>query len=407
MWKVVVRGIRETLERRVCRTNVYSQSSQDNAKNEVKTSLTCQQKFLPPMCISCDKSFCGPAKNAGANDKKHEWNTKHTWPEAVGWSSVLAAGLIVCQTLCLHKRIFNRENKETLKNKLYNYSGVPFILTQILNLEPKNILPVTNCVGNSNKKSKLQDSDSQWSAAKPFGPITLEEALKEAADEFTNTHNVVVGEYELHYGIKALKEKRYKDAFMHFSAGANLSSPGSMFNLGICYELGIGTLADQKKAIKYYNDAAAHNHADALYNVGVFHAQGRGGLPIDIDIARTYFVRAAKLGQIQAQYALDLEKADTLKKNNNTSIIPNNCSTTERNLEKNKANDTRIKLNNYTLNTNIDQILSTNFITKCTVESPGYEKIIENNTQVFLDFLGLKESSPAVMITTNDCHVPC
>lgn len=37
------------------------------------------------MCISCDKSFCGPAKNAGANDKKHEWNTKHTWPEAVGW----------------------------------------------------------------------------------------------------------------------------------------------------------------------------------------------------------------------------------------------------------------------------------------------------------------------------------
>jgi len=57
----------------------------------------------------------------------------------------------------------------------------------------------------------------------------------------------VVGEYELHYGIKALKQKRYKDAFMHFSAGANLSSPGSMFNLGICYELGIGTLADQKK----------------------------------------------------------------------------------------------------------------------------------------------------------------
>lgn len=49
---------------------------------------------------------------------------------------------------------------------------------QILNLEPKSILPVcvaTNCVDNSNKKSKLQDSDSQWSAAKPFGPITLEE----------------------------------------------------------------------------------------------------------------------------------------------------------------------------------------------------------------------------------------
>lgn len=88
MWKVVFRGIRETLERRVCRTNVYSQSSQENAKNEVKTSLTCQQKFLPPVFITCDKSFCGSAKNAGAKNKRgSDWNTKHSWTEAVGWVS--------------------------------------------------------------------------------------------------------------------------------------------------------------------------------------------------------------------------------------------------------------------------------------------------------------------------------
>jgi len=87
MWKVVFRGIRETLERRVCRTNVYSQSSQDNAKNEVKTSLTCQQKFLPPVFVTYDKGFCGSAKNAGAknNRRDSDWNTKHSWTEAVGW----------------------------------------------------------------------------------------------------------------------------------------------------------------------------------------------------------------------------------------------------------------------------------------------------------------------------------
>ncbi|XP_072752208.1 uncharacterized protein [Anoplolepis gracilipes] len=409
MWKVVFRGIRETLERRVCRTNVYSQSSQDNAKNEVKTSLTCQQKFLPPIFITCDKGFCGSVKSADAKNKKQEWNTKHNWPEAVGWSSILATGWVVCQMLCFRKRTFDRDNKETLKSKLYDYSGVSFILTQILNFKPKNILPITNCVGDSNKKPKRQDAESQWSAAKPFGPLTVEEALKEAAEEFKNTHELVVGEYELRYGIEALEEKRYKDALMHFSAGANLSSPGSMFNLGLCYELGIGTLADQKKAVKYYNDAAAHDHADALYNLGVFHAQGRGGLSIDIDLARTYFVKAAKLGQVQAQRALDLEKTEILKKNNNnTSIIPNRCLTIEKNLEKNQANDTCIKLNDYKLNTKVDKILSTNFIAKCTLESPEYEEIIENHTQVFLDFLGLRESSQApIMITTNDCHVPC
>ncbi|XP_012057886.1 PREDICTED: uncharacterized protein LOC105621019 [Atta cephalotes] len=177
MWKVVFRGIRETLERRVCRTNVYSQSSQDNAKNEVKTSLTCQQKFLPPVFITYDKGFCGSTKNAGAknNRRDSDWNTKHSWTEAVGWSSVLAAGWVVCQTLCLRNRIFNRDSAETLKNKLHDYSRVSFILTQLLNLHPRQILPVTNCVGTSKKISNLQDSNSQWTAEKPFGPITIEE----------------------------------------------------------------------------------------------------------------------------------------------------------------------------------------------------------------------------------------
>lgn len=38
---------------------------------------------------------------------------------------------------------------------------------------------------------------------------------------------------------------------MHFVRGAKQSSAASMFNLGLCYELGIGTLADQKKVRSY------------------------------------------------------------------------------------------------------------------------------------------------------------
>ncbi|KYM84304.1 Protein SHC1 [Atta colombica] len=391
MWKVVFRGIRETLERRVCRTNVYSQSSQDNAKNEVKTSLTCQQKFLPPVFITYDKGFCGSTKNAGAknNRRDSDWNTKHSWTEAVGWSSVLAAGWVVCQTLCLRNRIFNRDSAETLKNKLHDYSGVSFILTQLLNLHPRQILPVTNCVGTSKKISNLQDSNSQWTAEKPFGPITIEEAFKEASDEFTKTHNIVIGEYELRFGIKALEEKRYADALIHFSAGAKLSSPGSMFNLGLCYELGIGTLADQAKAAKYYNDAAAHDHADALYNLGVFHAQGRGGLSIDIDIARTYFTRAAKLGQIQAQHALDLEKAETQSKKNISTL--SNINLKNLDSKKNEENDAHIKLSDLMLLKNVGDTFG----------------IVTKSNEVFLDFLGLKKSNQApIMITTSDCRVP-
>lgn len=53
-----------------------------------------------------------------------------------------------------------------------------------------------------------------------------------------------MAEFELQYGLKALEERRYKDAIKHFTAGASLSSAASMFNLGLCHELGLGTLVD-------------------------------------------------------------------------------------------------------------------------------------------------------------------
>lgn len=56
-----------------------------------------------------------------------------------------------------------------------------------------------------------------------------------------------MGELELNFGSRAVEEKRYEDAIEHFSAGAKLSSPGSMFNLGLCYELGLGTSMNYAK----------------------------------------------------------------------------------------------------------------------------------------------------------------
>lgn len=61
------------------------------------------------------------------------------------------------------------------------------------------------------------------------------------------------------------------------------------------------------QAAKYYGEAADKGHATAMYNLGVFHAQGRGGLPLDTEMARALFKRAADLGQSDARKALALE----------------------------------------------------------------------------------------------------
>lgn len=124
--------------------------------------------------------------------------------------------------------------------------------------------------------------------------------------------------------------------------------------------------------------------------MGVFHAQGRGGLPIDIDTARTYFIRAARLGQVQAQHALDLEKAEIQSKKNISSTPTINLKNSS--LEKSNENDTRVnKLSDFMLYTNVDDTFST----------------ITKSSEVFLEFLGLKKPNQApIMITTNDYHVP-
>jgi len=138
--------------------------------------------------------------------------------------------------------------------------------------------------------------------------------------------------------------------------------------------------------------------------LGVFYAQGKGGLPLNIDIARTYFIRAAKLGQIQAQQALDLEKAQSRKtqsKKSNTSIVQNtklNHTNLEKNIDNGYIDNTCVKLNDM-LRGNIADILNANFVEKSTHDTPEYDKqTIECSTQKILNFLGLKESSQNILM---------
>lgn len=85
-----------------------------------------------------------------------------------------------------------------------------------------------------------------WTRKYDINPF---QALQDAGNDFTRIHRRVMGEYEFQMGMKALEEKRYKEAVKHFSNGSNLSSSASMFNLALCHEMGLGTLVDHEKVI--------------------------------------------------------------------------------------------------------------------------------------------------------------
>lgn len=64
-------------------------------------------------------------------------------------------------------------------------------------------------------------------------------------------------------GDKYFSEKKFEEAFKHYSEASDLGSPVAQYNLATCYRYGFGIGKDMDKAVEYYQKAAALGHADA------------------------------------------------------------------------------------------------------------------------------------------------
>lgn len=117
---------------------------------------------------------------------------------------------------------------------------------------------------------------------------------------------IVHSNIEFRLGVENLDAGEYELAASHFKLATSHCHAGATFNLGICYEQGLGVDRNMKMALECYMAAAAMGHAKATYNVGVFHVHGLAGLKRNRKMAKQYFVAAAKLGQLEAKEALGI-----------------------------------------------------------------------------------------------------
>lgn len=129
---------------------------------------------------------------------------------------------------------------------------------------------------------------------------------QKTVDEAVQDLLKVIGDIEFQLGLQHVEAEQFSIAASHFKLGTSHHHVGATFNLGICYELGLGVERNLKMALECYRVASAMGHAKAMYNVGIFHVHGLGGLPKNRKAARHYFMAAAKLGQIDAQKALGM-----------------------------------------------------------------------------------------------------
>lgn len=136
-----------------------------------------------------------------------------------------------------------------------------------------------------------------------------------------------------------------------------------------------------------------------MYNLGVFHAQGKGGMKTNLNIARQLFSAAAKKGHVQASEAIELE--------NSYQKHPR----LQENLTESSKNLLEVKtLSSGVQNLTIMNLMNHNFLSDFNdkiLESDQFLNSIDENssknpTDMFLNMLGINGQNTVSFISVVD-----
>lgn len=108
---------------------------------------------------------------------------------------------------------------------------------------------------------------------------------------------------ELGYYYSEGKNKDDRKAFQWFLKGAAAGWPDSLFHVGECYELGLGTAKDPAKAALVYEQAARLGSGEAACALAVLYDHGTG-VAEDPQKAFNLYKKAVELGDEEAEKAV-------------------------------------------------------------------------------------------------------
>ena len=105
-----------------------------------------------------------------------------------------------------------------------------------------------------------------------------------------------------HNGLGVAKD--YGEALRWYRRAADQNFAAAQNNLGLLHYYGLGVAKDDAEAWRWFKRAADQNHPGANYWMGFLWENGRGGVAPDAEEAKSWYRRAARLGNAQAKGAL-------------------------------------------------------------------------------------------------------
>ncbi len=111
-----------------------------------------------------------------------------------------------------------------------------------------------------------------------------------------------IAQYQL--GVSYLDAGRPKDGIKYIRESANQGQPAAQYRLAKLYEAGIGVAADPDMARQLTERAARSGNRIAMHDLGLYYAEGRGGVERNMQTALNWFEKAAERGVVDSQYNL-------------------------------------------------------------------------------------------------------
>ncbi|CAH1406262.1 unnamed protein product [Nezara viridula] len=299
MWKFIQRGLRETFERGL-------NLGRNDVRVNRETKKTTYCGTYPIRALTVGDFHCNRRQNCrqgqrewneGANGRKYKesYGTQDSFDRLLGafsCSSALALGWVLSQPCAWFKKRHHHCPFSKRAKRFQLWSKVAVAQPPQQGLKPVNL-----------SNDAIEDGPA-------FGPVTAAQAFEEAAGNFEKVHNDIFGEIENRKGIDLIEgpKRNTTKAIKYFRAASNRGYLPAFYNLGQCYEQGVGTKQNFAEAAKWYKKAAEKGHATAMYNLGVFYAHGWGGLEASNEKAKQWLEAAANLGQENALAALGRTK---------------------------------------------------------------------------------------------------
>ncbi|XP_059051752.1 uncharacterized protein LOC131846457 [Achroia grisella] len=304
MWKYLLRRFRETVERSVncfdkrsTTTGIVNSIGNIPEENNNQTGPPCRW-FLSYK--KCWKSF---SDDNGANSKKWNFenlNHSYTWLGAITWSGVLVMGWYATQLTYLKHKYHSKQCKNKNTKPISNLLSILYPYVSCVNKNPGSLnssSKIESVIRNFTPTVHLMSNDNLDSHEKSNSDTNEDDPT---VKEFKNVLNVI----ENKLALSAIENGQAKDGLKLLRSAANRNYAPALYNLGLCYEKGIGVQVDEKMAMQLYQSAAVLEHPDALYNLGVYYGQGRGGLIKDTEMGTRLLRLAAVQGHETAVKAL-------------------------------------------------------------------------------------------------------